>query len=209
MRDFDRSLNNSCLVAKTCPKPQHLGRWRNTADAEEGDSLASTPGTRLTSLITCIYTHFMDDEQLRQATADVRQSCLSMAVRQAARTLTQRYDAALSRNGIRSTQFSLLVALAQAPSLPLSRLARAVVMDRTTLTRNLAPLVRRGLVGESGAKDKRVRSYALTARGKQLLTRALPDWKSAQTRMLRVLAKGDAEQLRRLLRTVVTAAQED
>lgn len=151
----------------------------------------------------------MNDEHLRQATADVHQSCLSMALRQAARALTQRYDAALSGNGIRSTQFSLLVALAQAPSVPLSRLAKAVVMDRTTLTRNLAPLVRRGLVAESGAKDKRVRSYALTGSGRQLLVRALPDWKDAQTRTLHVLAKGDAEQLRRILRTVVTAVQED
>jgi len=123
--------------------------------------------------------------------------------------LTQRYDAAFSGDGIRSTQFSLLVALAQAPSVPLSRLAKALVMDRTTLTRNLAPLIRRGLVAESGAQDKRVRSYALTARGKQLLARALPDWKDAQARILRVLAEGDADQLRRLLRSVVAAAQED
>ena len=151
----------------------------------------------------------MDDEHLRRATAEVHQSCLSMALRQAARALTQRYDAAFSVAGIRSTQFSVLVALAQAPSVPLSRLAEALVMDRTTLTRNLAPLLRRGLVEESAAEDKRVRSYALTARGKQLLTRALPDWKGAQARILRALAKEDTEQLRRILRAVVAAAQED
>ena len=151
----------------------------------------------------------MNDEHLRRATAEVHQSCLSMALRQAARALTQRYDAAFSVAGIRSTQFSVLVALAQAPSVPLSRLAEALVMDRTTLTRNLAPLLRRGLVEESAAEDKRVRSYALTARGKQQLTRALPDWKGAQARILRALAKEDAEQLRRILRAVVAAAQED
>jgi DNA-binding MarR family transcriptional regulator len=151
----------------------------------------------------------MNDEQLRQATAEVHESCLSMALRQAARMLTQQYDAAFSADGIRSTQFSVLVALAQAPSVPLSRLAKALVMDRTTLTRNLAPLIRRGLIAESGAPDKRVRSYALTPRGKQLLARALPDWKDAQARILGVLAKGDAEHLRRLLRIVVAAAQED
>jgi len=131
-----------------------------------------------------------------------------MALRQATRALTQRYDAAFAAAGIRSTQFNLLVAIAQAPSVPLSRLAKAVVMDRTTLTRNVAPLVRRGLVAESGAKDKRVRSYALTARGKQLLARALPDWKAAQARILGALAEEDAEHLRRLLRSVVTASQE-
>jgi DNA-binding MarR family transcriptional regulator len=151
----------------------------------------------------------MDDEYLRRATAEVHQSCLSMALRQAARALTQRYDAAFSVAGIRSTQFNLLVALAQAPSVPLSRLADALVMDRTTLTRNLSPLLRRNLVQESAAEDKRVRSYALTARGKHLLARALPDWKGAQARILRALAKEDADQLRRILRAVVAAAKED
>ena len=129
-----------------------------------------------------------------------------MALRQATRALTQRYDAAFAAAGIRSTQFNLLVAMA--PSVPLSRLAKAVVMDRTTLTRNLAPLVGRGLVAESGAEDKRIRSYALTARGQQLLARALPDWQAAQARILSVLAEEDAKKLRRILRTVVAAAQE-
>jgi DNA-binding MarR family transcriptional regulator len=54
-----------------------------------------------------------------------------------------------------------------------------------------------------------VRSYALTARGQQVLARALPEWKAAQARILRALAKEDAEQLRRILRAVVDAAQED
>lgn len=160
----------------------------------------------LTSEVRCIYTQFVDDEHLKHATTAVRQSCLAMVLRQATRALTQRYDAALSGAGIRSTQFNLLVAVAQAPSVPMSRLAKAVVMDRTTLTRNLAPLVRRGLVTESEANDKRVRSYALTARGRQVLVRALPDWKAAQARALNMLAEGDAEQLRRILRIIVAAA---
>jgi DNA-binding MarR family transcriptional regulator len=149
------------------------------------------------------------DDHLKRATAEVHQFCLGMALRQASRALTQRYDSAFAVAGIRSTQFSLLVALGQAPSVPLSRLAEALVMDRTTLTRNLGPLVRRGLVTDSGSEDKRVRSYALTARGQQLLARALPEWKAAQAHILRALAKEDAEQLRRILRAVVTAAQDD
>lgn len=131
-----------------------------------------------------------------------------MALRQATRALTQRYDGALSRAGIRSTQFNLLVAIAQAPSVPLSSLARAMVIDRTTLTRNLAPLVRRGLVAASRSDDQRVRSYALKPRGKQVLERALPGWKAAQARMLGALTDEDAEHLRRILRTVISAARE-
>jgi DNA-binding MarR family transcriptional regulator len=137
------------------------------------------------------------DDHLKRATAEVHQSCLGSALRQASRALTQHYDSAFAVAGIRSTQFSVLVALGHAPSVPLSRLAEALVMDRTTLTRNLGPLLRRGLVAESGAKDQRVRSYALTARGQQVLARALPEWKAAQARILRALAKEDAEQLRR------------
>ena len=131
-----------------------------------------------------------------------------MSLRQATRALTQRYDAAFAAAGIRTTQFNLLVALAQAPSVPLSRVAKAMVMDRTTLTRNLAPLLRRGLVAESGAADKRVRSYALTVRGKQLLERALPGWKAAQAHILGALSDKDAAHLRRILRAVVTASRE-
>jgi DNA-binding MarR family transcriptional regulator len=149
------------------------------------------------------------DDHLKRATAEVHQSCLGSALRQASRALTQHYDSAFAVAGIRSTQFSVLVALGHAPSVPLSRLAEALVMDRTTLTRNLGPLLRRGLVAESGAKDQRVRSYALTARGQQVLARALPEWKAAQARILRALAKEDAEQLRRILRAVVAAARED
>ena len=157
----------------------------------------------------CVYTlKCVNDDHLARATAEVRHACLAMALRQATRALTQRYDAAFSATGIRSTQFNLLVAVAQAPSVPLSRLAKGVVMDRTTLTRNLAPLVRRGLVTASGAEDQRVRSYALTARGKQVLARALPEWKAAQARILGALAGEDAQHLRRILRTVVSAAQE-
>jgi DNA-binding MarR family transcriptional regulator len=149
------------------------------------------------------------DDHLKRATAEVHQSCLGSALRQASRALTQHYDSAFAVAGIRSTQFSVLVAFGHAPSVPLSRLAEALVMDRTTLTRNLGPLLRRGLVAESGAKDQRVRSYALTARGQQVLARALPEWKAAQARILRALAKEDAEQLRRILRAVVAAARED
>lgn len=149
----------------------------------------------------------MDGDELRLATTEVRQTCVANALRQATRALTQRYDAVFAAAGIRSTQFNLLVALAQAPSVPLSRLAKAMVMDRTTLTRNLAPLLRRGLVAESGAPDKRVRSYALTAQGRRVLARALPGWRAAQTQILGTLGGKDADHLHRILRTVVTASR--
>jgi DNA-binding MarR family transcriptional regulator len=144
---------------------------------------------------------------LERAAVEVRETCLGTKLRMASRAVTQLYDDAIAESGIRSTQFSLLVALAQAPLVPLSKIAEALVMDRTTLTRNLMPLVREGLVKEGRAADKRVRAYALTAQGKQVLERALPGWRKAQAELKRVLSGEDREQLDRLLKLTVHQAK--
>ena len=134
-------------------------------------------------------TERLSAEELARAARDIQADCLCIKLRKASRAVTQRYDEALARAGIRSTQFSLLVALAYAPEVPLSRLAEALVMDRTTLTRNLAPLVRDGLVEERAAPDGRVRLFALTGKGRKSFEQALPAWKVAQGHMVRALAE--------------------
>jgi DNA-binding MarR family transcriptional regulator len=143
---------------------------------------------------------------LDQFAVEVREQCLATKLRQATRALTQHYDEAIADSGIRSTQFTLLIALAQAPRVPLSKLADALVMDRTTLTRNIAPLVRDGLVEEQPSPDRRVRAYALSAKGKRALEQAMPGWRKAQARMLRALGSADAQALDRILSDAVRAA---
>jgi DNA-binding MarR family transcriptional regulator len=130
-----------------------------------------------------------------------------MGLRHAARAVTQAYDEAIAGSGVRATQFGLLVALAQAPLVPLSKLAEVLGMDRTTLTRNLAPLLRDGLVEERKTEDKRVRAFALSARGKKVFEQALPGWRKAQARIVRAIASAELEQMQRTLARVVTAAQ--
>ncbi len=153
---------------------------------------------------TCIYTDYVM-ESLESAARDVEGRCLGMALRRASRAVTQRYDEALAQIGLRSTQFSVLVGLAHAPEVPLSRLAAALVMDRTTLTRNLAPLLRDGLVEERAAADGRVRLFALTGKGKKTFERALPAWETAQSHMVRALAEHVAPLTQGLSRAVVAA----
>jgi len=153
----------------------------------------------------CIYTFSMD--ALSRATREVRERCLCTKLRQASRALTQVYDQAISPSGLRATQLTLLVALAQAPEAPLGRLAEALVMDRTTLTRNLAPLLRDGLAEERAAADGRVRGFALTPKGKRALERALPAWKTAQARMLRALDREALEALERALGLLMAEAR--
>lgn len=110
--------------------------------------------------------------------------CVCFALRKAARAVTQRYDAALAPSGLRTTQFSLLTTLRADGPLTVSKLAEAMVMDRTTLTRNLAPVEKRGLVKIApGRRDRRTKKVALTAKGRKRLARAAPLWAAAQSHM--------------------------
>ncbi|HEV2582271.1 MAG TPA: hypothetical protein VGT44_15560, partial [Ktedonobacteraceae bacterium] len=76
----------------------------------------------------------------RQQLMEIEQQCLGLLTRQVARRVTQWYDQCFQPNGLRSTQFNLLVAIALAQTVPLTRLAEILVLDRTTLARNLKPL---------------------------------------------------------------------
>ena len=103
--------------------------------------------------------------------------------------VTQVYDAALQPTGLRATQFTLLATLSKRGDLPLTRLAEALVMDRTTLTRNLKPLVDKGFVRIHQDEDQRVRRISLTDAGRNMLDEALPNWRKAQSRLVEDLGR--------------------
>ena len=107
--------------------------------------------------------------------------CACNQLRRSARTLTRLYDAAIAPSGLKVTQLPILVGLGSAGELPVTALAEALALDRTTLTRNLKVLEERGLVGvvEDGG-DARVRLVSLTAEGGRVLAGALAAWKGVQ-----------------------------
>jgi DNA-binding MarR family transcriptional regulator len=110
-------------------------------------------------------------------------ACSCAAVRRTGRVLTQLYDEILAPSGLRVTQFSLLATLARTSPVTLGELANLSVMDRTTLTRNLAPLERAGWVHTAAGADRRTRQVALTEAGRATLVAALPLWRAAQERV--------------------------
>jgi DNA-binding MarR family transcriptional regulator len=116
--------------------------------------------------------------------------CSCFAARRAARTITQHYERHLKPTGLKVTQFTLLAMLEIAGPLGLTRLAEQMAVERTTLTRNLRPLLTRGLVSESGAGDGRVRLLAITRRGTAAAVAALPRWREAQRSIARSLGTG-------------------
>lgn len=122
--------------------------------------------------------------------------CVCFSLRKSARAVSQLYDAALEPCGLRVTQFSLLASLRAGGPLTVSKLAEAMVMDRTTLTRNLAPVARQGLVKVApGRRDKRTKEVALTARGRKRLSQAYPLWTIAQNHMMKALGAKRIDQL--------------
>lgn len=134
-------------------------------------------------------------------------TCTSANLRMAARAVTQFYDDALRGAGLKSTQFSLLAAAATTGSLPMTRLAAEMAMDRTTLTRNLQPLVKAGLLTVGAGDDRRVRRVAVTEAGEAMLSRAMPLWREAQTHMIDKLGDERWGEFLRLLQTARRAAK--
>lgn len=110
-------------------------------------------------------------------TLHVRDHCLCLAAQRAARSLARRFDEALRPAGITSGQFSLLTSLNRPEPPSVGEVAQVLGMDRTTLTANLKPLERRGLVEMLvDPADRRSRLIKLTEAGLQALDLATPIW---------------------------------
>jgi DNA-binding MarR family transcriptional regulator len=106
--------------------------------------------------------------------------CACSAARRTSRELTRAFDEALRGSGVRATQFNLLTTLILAGPTPATRLAAYLGLERTTLTRNLQPLLRDSLVGLEHDPDRRVRKIAITSKGIEIAREALPFWRRAQ-----------------------------
>lgn len=113
-----------------------------------------------------------------ETTLLVRDTCLCLHAQRAARALARRFDVALKPVGITSGQFSLLMSLNRPNPPNLGSVAALLAMDRTTLTANLKPLERRGLIDTApNPADKRARLLRLTDAGRAVLAEATPIWR--------------------------------
>ncbi len=127
----------------------------------------------------------------------VRDHCLCLHVQRAARSLARRFDEAFRPLGLTNGQFSLLMSLNRPEPPPMAPVANLLAMDRTTLTAALKPLERRGLVRVAANKnDRRSRTLILTAKGKDLLARAMPIWQQTHAEVERQLSAAQLDELR-------------
>lgn len=136
-------------------------------------------------------------------TIEVRDACLCLHLQRAARATARRFDEALRPLGLTSGQFSLLMALNRPQPPSMSAVSAVLAMDRTTLTANLKPLERRGLVEiAADPNDKRIRRPRLTLSGLALLASALPVWRRTHAAIEALVAPSEPDHLRRDLRAL-------
>jgi DNA-binding MarR family transcriptional regulator len=134
------------------------------------------------------------------------QVCNCLALRQAARHVTQFYDQCLATTGLRTTQFSILAKLKRLGPMTINTLARELVMDRTTLGRTMLPLERDGLIRiEDGKADRRSKELHLTKEGADRLRAAGRLWREAQTQFEVAFGSERASKLRDELRALVSS----
>ena len=105
----------------------------------------------------------------------------------AARAVTRIYDDALRPVGLRASQLAVLVAVGNDGSMSITALAQLMGIDRSTLTRNLRPLEKQGLIVVGLEGWRRSRTVEITKKGQSRLREALPYWERAQQTLRRKL----------------------
>ena len=146
----------------------------------------------------------MNSPQLRKDLARCN-DCACMSLRQASRVVTQYYEEVLRPSGIHATQFSVLAKVAGLGPITMTELAEDLMMDRTTLTRNLKYLEDKKLVRVEAGEDLRTRQIELTRKGEKALSKALPLWDKAQSQIIRKLGRSNWDALRAELDALASA----
>ena len=120
----------------------------------------------------------------RSELQQVAANCACRRLRGAARAVTRIYDEALRPTGLRVTQYTLLVAAQLRGGARISELAETLALDRTSVTRELSLLEKRGLVSIRTGDDRRARVVEVTEEGQSALAAGYPRWREAQARVL-------------------------
>jgi DNA-binding MarR family transcriptional regulator len=121
----------------------------------------------------------------RALARELQQTCLGFRVRRLNRRVTRLYEDALRPHGIRIAQLNILVALGLRDTWRSSDIARALDLERSTLSRNLDRLITRKWVAVGpAAEDRSVQVLRLTASGRRAVEKAIPAWREAQAHAL-------------------------
>lgn len=128
-----------------------------------------------------------------------KSQCHCITIRRATNAMTDYYDAALRELNLTTSQYSLLKNLYRLKTASTSELAEHVNLDRSTLVRNLKPLLERELIVDLARENARNHKYTVSAAGLALLEEANPKWEKAQEEIKAYLGKENAEMFMEML----------
>jgi len=120
---------------------------------------------------------------------DMKKSCTCFNLRKATRRVTNYYDTALMPSGLKVTQMTLLTAIRVLEPVTINHLAKAIVMDRTTLSRNVSLLSKKAMIHIEPGDDLRTRKLSLTEQGHSALVAAFPLWQKVQAEIVKELGE--------------------
>ena len=126
---------------------------------------------------------------------DIKRDCVCASVRKASRAMTAIYDGFLSSADLRVTQFSLLNNIKRLEQATLTKLSERMLMDKTTLARNVRLLEKKGLVRIKTGKDRRFKEISVTKKGADSLAVARPLWVQAQKYVVTRMGKNRMDHL--------------
>jgi DNA-binding MarR family transcriptional regulator len=145
----------------------------------------------------------LDDAKCRQ----IGRSCACYNLRRAARAITRLYDDFMRPSGLRTTQYSVLMATKMRGPVALTKLAELTVTERTTLTRNLTILEKKGFILIEQGSDRRERQVNITEKGQDALVAATPLWETAQAHIEKGLGENRLGGLLKDLSQIIALAR--
>ena len=161
--------------------------------------MSGEPLLRLTSLISCIYNDTMSTETMCQRMA---KECIGTRVRLLNRVVTKSYDDSLRPFGLRTAQLTILVAISLMQTPTPTHIERQLSLDKSTVSRNVERMQRRGWVEFVPSEDGRSHYLKLTAKGEKLLGESATAWERAQKKVALLLGKEGITALSRILSAV-------
>jgi DNA-binding MarR family transcriptional regulator len=134
---------------------------------------------------------------------DVAKNCLFAKTRTVSRYITNLYTQALKEVNMTPVQYSMLTAIQVLKESNINDLSTALKMDRTTINRNLKPLIREGLVFMNESSDKRERLISISNEGKELYKKGYENWQQAQCDFQHILGEEKRDEMNKLLDEVI------
>ncbi len=140
---------------------------------------------------------------MKERCLNVAQTCMFNKTRAISRYVTNLYANALKDVGVTPVQFSMLTAVQLISNANVNNLSNALMMDRTTLNRNLKPLVRDGFIDIQESTDRRERKISITQEGKEVYEKGYKKWEEAQRELEEVIGTEDWLTMNSLFDTII------